>query len=311
MEFLKRILDGESGLMTYMQRLVGYCLTGSTREHVLPFLYGSGANGKSTFVSAILDLLGTDYAIKAPAELLLARRGESHPTERADLHGKRFVACVEVDDGRRMAESLVKELTGGDRIRARRMREDFWEFSPTHKVWLAANHRPIIRGTDHGIWRRVKLIPFNVMIPEEEQDKDLPEKLKGELSGILNWAVRGCQRWLSNGLEEPTAVRSATSEYRDDMDLIGKFIKARCVVGDEHQAGATELHKAYRDWCESTGERPANQTVFGTNLTERGIGRRSTRRGIKRLGIALRSHETEHGEPAIAREMRGRTRTQA
>lgn len=289
MAFLKRILDGNRELAGYLQRLVGYCLTGSTREHVLPFLYGVGANGKSTFTGTILALLGLDYAIKAPAELLLMKRGESHPTERADLHGKRFVVTIEAEDGRRMAESLVKELTGGDRIRARRMREDFWEFAPTHKVWLAANHKPLIRGTDYGIWRRVKLVPFQVVIPEAEQDKDLPEKLKAELPGILNWALAGCRNWQQDGLGEPGVVRDATGEYRADMDLIGQFIQRRCVIGDGEEAGAGALYREYREWCETTGERPVNQTVFGTRLTERGIERRRGRRSIIRVGIKLLS----------------------
>jgi P4 family phage/plasmid primase-like protien len=161
--FLQEVLP-DPDLREFVRRLVGYRLTGSTQEHVLPFLFGVGANGKSTFLNTIQSLLGITYAIKAPADLLLAMRNESHPTELADLFGKRLVCCNEAEDGRRLAESLVKELTGGDKIRARRMREDFWEFSPTHKIWLAANHKPSVRGTDHGIWRRIKLIPFTVTI---------------------------------------------------------------------------------------------------------------------------------------------------
>lgn len=167
------------------------------------------------------------------------------------------------------------------------MREDFWEFHPTHKVWLAANHKPVIRGTDHAIWRRVKLVPFTVTISDAEQDKDLPEKLKTELPGILNWAMKGCRKWQRDGLGEPDAVRTATGEYRQDMDLIGEFIRQRCVVGDDHEVGATKLFKAYREWCDENGERPANQTVFGTRLNERGIGRRNTKHGVRRVGIAL------------------------
>lgn len=212
LQFLETILGRDGDLVVYVQRLVGYCLTGSTREHVLPFLYGVGANGKSTFIGTLLAMLGSDYAIKAPSDLLLAKQ-DTHPTERADLFGKRLVACVEVEDGRRLAESLVKELTGGDRVRARRMREDFWEFPATHKIWLAANHKPTVRGIDLGIWRRIKLLPFTVVIPDDQQDKDLPVKLLDELPGILAWAVEGCRQWLVDGLREPACVRSATGDY--------------------------------------------------------------------------------------------------
>ena len=194
-----------------MQRLAGYALTGDTSEHVLPFLYGTGANGKTTLINALMQTLG-DYAQLAAPDLLLAKRG-AHPTELADLFGMRFVASASVEDGRRLAESLAKQLTGGDRVKARRMREDFWEFEPTHKIFLAANHKPIVRGTDHGIWRRVKLVPFTVTVPAEEQDKRLAEKLTAEAAGILAWAVRGCLDWQSDGLGEPEEVKAATKEY--------------------------------------------------------------------------------------------------
>jgi len=198
--FLREIMGGEEDLLRYLRRAVGMSITGMVLDHVLLFLYGTGANGKSTFLGTMQELIGPDYAIKATTDLLMVRKGEAHPTERADLHGKRFVSCVEAGEGRRLAEALVKELTGGDRVRARRMREDFWEFSPSHKIWLAANHKPVVRGTDHAIWRRIKLVPFTVTIPDHQQDRDLPNKLKGELSGILNWAVMGCTEWQAEGL---------------------------------------------------------------------------------------------------------------
>ena len=288
--FLERTMAGRTDLIAYLRQLVGLCLTGSTREHVLPFLHGSGANGKSTFVNALLSLMGTDYAIKANSDLLLVKRNDAHPTERADLHGKRLVACVEAEDGRRLAESLVKDLTGGDRIRARRMHEDFWEFGPTHKIWLAANHKPVVRGTDHGIWRRIKLIPFTVTIPDDEQDAKLPDKLMAELPGILNWAMLGCLEWQQDGLDEPQAVISATGGYRAEMDVVGAFVDERCVLGDQHEAGATELYKAYQQWCEDTGEKAIGDRRFGERLSERGVGRRKGTKGKRlRCGIALRS----------------------
>jgi len=268
--FLNTVLP-DADLRAFVRRLVGYCLTGSTQEHVLPFLYGVGANGKSTFLNTVLALLGTDYAIKAPTDLLLAKKNESHPTELADLFGKRFVACIEAEDGRRLAESLVKELTGGDRIRARRMREDFWEFQATHKIWLAANHKPQVRGTDHGIWRRIKLIPFTVIIPDDKQDKELPGKLLTERSGILNWALIGCQEWQQAGLGEPSAVKAATAEYRNEMDVLGDFIAQRCTVADGCEVGTSELYEAYKAWAESAGERQIAQKRFSQQLAERGF----------------------------------------
>lgn len=286
MAFLKYVLDGNRELAEYLRRLVGYCLSGNTQEHILPFLYGVGANGKSTFITTVLALLGPDYSIKAPTDLLLTK-GDTHPTERADLHGKRFVACVEAEDGRRLAESLVKELTGGDKVRARRMREDFWEFDATHKVWLAANHKPTIRGTDHAIWRRVKVIPFTVTIPDHQQDKQLPEKLMHELPGILNWALKGCRQWQDHGLQEPDEVRLATSEYRADSDIIGQFIDQRCVVGKSKEVGTTRLYKNYREWCEKSGERATNMTAFGRQLNERGFTKRKTKHQVRRVGITL------------------------
>jgi len=268
-EFLAVVLP-DVDLRGFVRRLVGYCLTGSTQEHVLPFLHGVGANGKSTFLNTVLALLGVDYAIKAPTDLLLAKKNEGHPTALADLFGKRFVACIEAEDGRRLAESLVKELTGGDRIRARRMREDFWEFQATHKIWLAANHKPQVRGTDHGIWRRIKLVPFTVIIPEDRQDKTLPVKLLGELPGILNWALIGCAEWQRDGLGEPPMVKAATAEYRNEMDVLGDFIAERCLVGAGCEVGASELFEAYKTWCEAAGEKAISQRRFGLQLAERG-----------------------------------------
>jgi putative DNA primase/helicase len=266
--FLDRIFAGNGELIGYMQRLVGYCLTGVTEEHILPFLYGTGANGKSPSVETILKLFGPDYAMKAAPDLLLAKRGESHPTDRADLFGKRFVACVETEEGRRMAEALTKELTGGDRIRARRMREDFWEFVPTHHIWLAGNHKPIIFGTDHGIWRRIKLIPFEVVIPDAEQDKKLPAKLAGELSGILNWAIAGCLEWQQGGMKEPNIVQARTCEYSGEMDDVGKFIDEHCETGPGFMAAATELYRAFQEAMPDSG---INQHSFGARLRQKGF----------------------------------------
>ena len=265
--FLGRVLDGNRELIAYLRRVVGYSLTGDVSEQCMWFLHGSGANGKSTFLRVLLDILG-DYAIQSVAELFVSRSHESHPTERADLFGKRLVATIEVDQGKRIAESIFKQLTGGDKIRARRMREDFWEFDPTHKLYLAANHKPVVRGTDLAMWRRIKLVPFNVTIPPAEQDKSLPDKLRAELPGILAWAVRGCLEWQNEGLGEPAAVRAATEQYRSESDLLAAFLADRCVVGDKRKCKFADLYAAYKEW---SGDRQTTRPAFIDRLKERGL----------------------------------------
>lgn len=292
--FLKTIFAGDRELIAFIRRAVGFSLTGCVNDHALFFCYGTGANGKSTFLNAIIDLLGGDYAIKAASDLLLSKKG-AHPTEVADLFGKRFVACVEADSGRRMAESLVKELTGGDRVRARRMREDFWEFAPSHKLWLAANSKPTIRGSDFGIWRRIKLVPFTVTIPEQDQDKRLGERLKAELPGILNWAMLGLAQWRDMGLAEPDAVRAATAEYRAEQDTIGQFLDECCAVADHCEVTTQELYRAYKTWG---GE--CTQRLFSDRLIERGFenvrftfGTNKGRKGWRGVGLLASEGEAE------------------
>jgi putative DNA primase/helicase len=288
---LARILPSEA-LRRFVQRVIGYAAAGTVLEEILVILYGVGANGKSTLVNILMDALG-DYAIQAAPELLLAKRG-SHPTELTDLFGRRFVASIEVDEGRRLAESLVKQLTGRDRIRARRMREDYWEFSPTHTVFLATNHRPEVRGTDHAMWRRIKLVPFEVAIPEEEQDKQLPAKLRDELPGVLAWIVRGCLDYQREGLGEPEEVKTATQGYRSEMDVLAAFIEDRCVIHPNASAGATPLYRAYKDWCEEAGEDRLTQTKFGRRLKERGF-RNEKAQTVTWYGIGLRDDRPDPG----------------
>jgi putative DNA primase/helicase len=258
--FLNRIMGGNEELVAFLQRSTGYVLTGSVQEQCLFFCHGSGSNGKSTFLRVLLDLMG-DYGMQTPPELLNVRRGEVHPTERADLAGRRLAAAVENSIGDRLDESLVKVLTGGDRIRARRMRQDHWEFAPTHKLWVAANHKPGVRGTDNGIWRRVKLIPFNVTISEAEADRSLPDKLTNELPGILAWSVRGCLEWQRGGLQVPPEVVNATTCYRDESDPLAEFYQDVCRIEPGTKVKATLLHQAYVKWA----ERKRLKDVLGRN----------------------------------------------
>ena len=287
--FLERVLPS-AALRRFVQRAVGHSLLGETREEVLFFLYGTGANGKSTFVNTILEALG-DYARQAPPELLTVK-GHTHPTELANLKGARFVASVEVEEGKRLAESLVKQLTGRDRISARFMRQDFFDFDPTHTVFLAANHKPVVRGTDLAIWRRIKLVPFTVTIPEKERDPGLQKKLRSELAGVLAWAVRGCLDYLEHGLGEPDEVRDATEEYRAEMDVLAAFFAEKCVVHPAAWCAATPLYNAYKAWCEESGETPETQRRFGARLTERGFenfkitaGAWKDRKGWRGIGL--------------------------
>jgi putative DNA primase/helicase len=291
--FLGRVLPSEA-LRRFLRKALGYAAVGVVTEEMLVILHGSGDNGKTTLINAILEALG-DYAIQAARDLLLLKRG-AHPTELTDLFGTRFVACSETDDGRRMAEALVKQLTGRERIRARGMREDFWEFDPTHTVFLATNHRPEIRGTDHAIWRRIKLVPFEVKIPEAEKDKGLPEKLRAELPGILAWIVRGSLDYQRVGLGEPEEVTQAIAGYRAEMDVLSTFIADRCVIKDGAEAPATPLYKAYKEWCEEAGEQAEKQTAFGRRLGERGFisftfsqGPYKGRKGWRGIGLRQES----------------------
>jgi P4 family phage/plasmid primase-like protien len=268
-KFLRDILPSES-VRRFVQRLTGYALNGKTNEKALPILHGTGDNGKSTLLNVLMEMCG-EYSLQASNDLLMGR--SSHPTEVADLHGRRFVTNVETEEGRRLKESLVKQLTGGDRISARRMREDPWNFWPTHTLFMATNHKPEIRGTDNAIWTRIKLIPFDVSIPKDQQDRELPEKLRKELPGILAWAVRGHTGWLREGLQEPEEVKAATDSYRSDMDVLARFIDEECETGEGLKVKTSLLYGRYKLWCEESGEPVMRSQDFSGSLQDRGFSR--------------------------------------
>jgi len=286
--FLLRIFDRNLPLIVFVQRAMGYACTGTVREHVLFMLVGPGANGKSTLTSAVIATLGPDYGTQIAPGLLFSDDKDTHPTGIADLYGKRFAVTHELDAGTRLAEGLVKQITGGDRIKARRMKQDFWEFDPTHTLFLCANTKPLIRGSDDGIWRRIRLVPFRVRIPDGEQDKKLPEKLRAEAPGILSWLVQGAQEYLRDGLSEPEEVKEATASYRSESDLVGEFIAARCQTGPEFHAMAADLFRAFKTWYADTlgGDAPSQQS-FGRKLSDRGFDRRRLARGYRWRGIGL------------------------
>jgi len=225
--FLNRV-QPDQAMRDYLARLFGHALEGRVTEHILPICYGEGANGKGTFITALLAALG-EYADAADPELLTARNFDAHPTGTADLFGRRVAVLHEGDAGRRLAEGTVKRLTGGDRIKARRMREDFWHFEPSHMFVMLTNHKPIVLGTDEGIWRRLRLIPWPVVIPEAERDEHLGDRLAVEVDAVLGWLVAGYRQWRQLGsLAEPEQVTTATSKYRAESDAIGRFLDERC-----------------------------------------------------------------------------------
>jgi putative DNA primase/helicase len=288
-EFLQTIFKGDSTLIEFIRRAVGYSLTGDVKEQALFMCYGIGANGKSTFLDIITELMG-DYAQSLPMQSLMMKYNDGGvPNDIAKLTGARFVGAVETDEGKRLSESLIKQLTGGDRISARFMRAEFFDFKPSFKIWMGVNHRPVITGTDYGIWRRVKLIPFDVVIPESERDTELPDKLRAEMSGILNWALAGCLEWGNRGLQIPDCVKLATEEYRHDMDKLADFIQERCNVGDAFRARSSELYQAYKQWTEQEGARALDSKKFKLQMLERGFTAVRQSDGIYIHGITLLS----------------------
>jgi len=265
--FLERILP-DPNVRRYVQQLVGYSLTAKTGEQILPILYGSGANGKTTFLETIRTMLG-DYGQVAPASVFVDQK-EGIPNDIARLRGARFVMVSEISEGKRLNEALVKRLTGGDTLTARFLRAEFFEFKPQFKAWLATNHKPEIRGTDEAIWRRIRLIPFTVTIPENERDEDFPNKLLAELPGILNWALAGYMDWTANRLTTPTSVLAATQEYRAESDLIGGFLAERCEHIPEGWVRNGEIHAAYNTWAAANGGDELTPKAFSQRMAEKG-----------------------------------------
>jgi len=286
LRFLNEIMDNNQNLISFIQRALGYSLTGDISERCIFILYGLGANGKTTLLSVLGGILN-DYALQTPTQTLMVKHYDGIPNDIARLKGARFVTATESETSQRLNEGLIKQLAGGDMVSARFMRGEFFDFMPTHKLWLATNHKPIIRGTDKAIWDRIRLIPFNVVIPEEKQDKHLVEKLLNEASGILNWAIEGCRKWQREGLGTPEEVREATNEYRNEMDILANWLEDNCLIGKEYSATAKVLYQDYQNWCNANGEKAISQRHFGLSLTERGFERLKDRNGMNYLGVGI------------------------
>jgi putative DNA primase/helicase len=272
--------------LTFLHRGIGYSLTGETREQVLFILHGVGANGKTTLLEITSLLLGP-YAARIAAETLLARKSDTLAmNDLSTLQGARFVVAIESDMDRRLAESLVKQVTGGDTIKAKKLYADIFCFRPSFKLFLATNHRPVIRGTDHAIWRRVRLVEFDVVIPDDQQDKALQDKLKAELPGILRWAVEGCRAWQQEGLGLPEEVRAAGEAYRREQDILGGFLIEHCCRDARAEVPFDTLYTVYEAWAFRTKEKALSARKFSAALLERGFEQK--RRAAGRVWLALR-----------------------
>lgn len=263
--FLEQMLEGDTDTIGYLQRLVGYSLVGEASERILPILWGGGANGKSTFLETLAAMLG-DYARRTPAETLLSKRAGAIPNDIARLQASRLVVASESDESRKLDEARVKHLTGNERVTARFMRAEWFEFTPAFTLWLATNHRPIVTGTDDAIWDRIRLIHFAVKIAEEERDRSLVHRLAEEHPGILAWAVQGCLAWQAEGLRTPERVRSATAEYRQKMDDVGNFLEDCCRLHPNLSVPVAILYEAYKDWCTRNGDVPLSKRELGSRL---------------------------------------------
>jgi putative DNA primase/helicase len=284
-KFLERVQPDEQ-MRGYLARLLGHALEGRVVEHIMPIFYGAGTNGKGTLITAVLAALG-DYADAADPELLTARTFDAHPTGTADLFGLRLAVLHESDHGRRLAEGTVKRLTDGDRIKARRMREDFWSFGPSHTFVMLTNHKPIVGGTDEGIWRRLRLVPWDVVIPEPERDLTLGDQLALEAGAVLAWLVAGYLDWHGHGLTDPEQVTKATAAYKAESDALGRFIGQRCLTGPHFHVRSAELFAAWAEWCRAEGEDLGTQTAFSLALTNRGFDKRPTKAANVWTGLRL------------------------
>jgi len=263
-------MDGNQGLIEFLQTAVGYSLTGDISERVMFILYGRGANGKSTFLKTLDSVFG-EYASTTPTSTLYSKRFEGVPNDIARLKGQRFVIAIESEEERRLAESLVKQVTGGDKIASRFMRAEWFEFYPKFKIFFSTNHKPRIWGSDKAIWDRIRLVPFNVVIPDEEQDKHLSDKLIKESSGILNWALQGLKKWRKQGLVQPDEIKQATLDYKTEMDLIGQFLDESCEEPSGTEIESSLLYNHFTSWCYEIGLRKViTRNLFSRKLKEHG-----------------------------------------
>jgi putative DNA primase/helicase len=290
LKFLDEIMDHDQDLINYLQRSIGYSLTGDTGEQCLFVAHGNGSNGKTVFTQTILKALGDDYTKTARPETILTKdrsSGGATP-DLARLRGARYVSINEIASSRRLDEARVKEMTGSDQITARFLFSEEFSYTPSFKLWISTNHKPIIKDVDEGIWRRMRLIPFTVKIPENKQDIKLIQKLESEYAGIIAWAVQGCLQWQESGLQTPEKVTQATELYRTEEDLLQPFFDDKCVIDENIKTMASDLYKSYKAWCEENSEKATNTTRFGRMLSDRGFEKTRLTAGNFWQGIGLR-----------------------
>lgn len=285
-KFVGEILPDDD-VRAFVQRLLGQSMLGIVREHILAILTGTGSNGKSTLTETVRAALG-DYAMEAEPELLLTRE-HAHPTGQADLMGRRLVTVQETDEGRKLATATVKRLTGGDQIRARRMRQDFFEFTPSHTIVMITNHKPRVAGDDDALWRRLRVVPFDMVV--DKPDKTLLEKLKADLPGVLSWLVYGFMDYTDKGLEAPSTVTEQTQKYRDDSDAPGRFLEERTIPNPNMWVGARDLFRAWEKWATANGETLGTEVGFAESMARRGIDKKKSNKGARYLGIGLAAEE--------------------
>lgn len=290
--FLKSIFKKNKPLILFAQKILGMCLTGDVSEQAMFILYGAGANGKSTFINTIMKIMG-DYGANTPTETFMQKRKDSANNDIARLKGTRFVSAMEGDYGQKLAEAVVKRLTGNDKISARFLYGEYFDFIPTFKIFMATNHKPKISGMDNAIWRRIKLIPFEVSFTTKQQDLKLGNKLEAELPGILAWMVEGCLRWQKEGLGEPPEIMDATKEYRFEMSAIETFLQENCRRENNGMIKAGLLYNAYKLWAELNNEHIISMRSFGMRLSETGMDKTRLSTGYHWLGISLGIEESE------------------
>lgn len=286
--FMNHVLDGNNDLYRYLQRVVGYTLTGRTTEQVFFYVKGAENNGKSTLINSIRDMLG-DYGIHTSTQTLMVKDYDNNiPNDLARLAGARMVTAIEATPGRQLDEARIKAMTGGDPLTARFMRAEWFQFVPTFKLFFVANDDPRVRSTDNAMWRRIRVIPFDVVIPATLRDPNLPDKLKAEYPGILAWAVRGCLLWQRFGLGTPDVVMAATTSYRKRADHVVRFIR-ECIIQEERaETASSTVYQAYRTWCDANHERPLSTAQLKRELEDRGYQHLRTKAGSVWRHVRLR-----------------------
>jgi len=286
-KFVLEIMDGKRHMADFLQRALGYSLTGEISEHCILVLWGTGANGKSTFLEAVRHVMG-DYAQAAEFSTFVAKKDPrtGPSSDIAKMRGARFVSATEGEQQHKLGESLVKQLTGGDTIAACFKFKEYFEFRPQFKLWLATNHKPIIGGTDDGIWRRIRLVPFTVSFADRD-DKQLSDKLRREAPGILRWMVEGLKQWRLHGLMPPKEVLDATAQYRADEDLLMRFVADECEVGKGFETPARALYDRYKDWARRNHEAEVSERKFADGMKEHGWAKKATNTGRVYLGVKL------------------------